>query len=77
MRYVNLSKRNTSKFQYVSKRLATVSLLSLALLSVFVIPLTMKETSGNKVENNGQVIEENLGNEYIEVLNQEVFNEID
>lgn len=77
MRYVNLSKRNTSKFQYVSKRLATVSLLSLALLSVFVIPLTMKETSSNKVENNGQVIEENLGNEYIEVLNQEVFNEID
>lgn len=77
MRYVNLSKRNTSKFQYVSKRLATVSLLSLALLSVFVIPLTMKETSSNKVENNGQVIEENLGNEYIEVLNQEVFDGID
>ena len=77
MRYVNLSKRNTSKFQYVSKRLATVSLLSLALLSVFVIPLTMKEISSNKVENNGQVIEENLGNEYIEVLNQEVFDGID
>lgn len=76
MRYVNLHKRNTSKFQYVSKRLATVSLLSLALLSVFVIPLTMK-TSENKVDNNSQVIEENLGNEYIEVLNKEVFDEID
>ena len=76
MRYVNLHKRNTSKFQYVSKRLATVSLLSLALLSVFVIPLTMK-TSENKVDNNSQVIEENLGNEYIEVLNKEVFTNKD
>ena len=48
MRYVNLKKRNTSKFQYVSKRMATASIFCLALTAVIVVPLT--SNSKNNVE---------------------------
>ena len=73
MRYVNLKKKNTSKFQYVSKRLATVSLLCLALTAVIVVPLTNK-VSRVQAENQNQVIDikdENLGNDYMQVNNDE------
>lgn len=79
MRFVNLKKRNTSKFQYQSKRLATVSVLALALLAVVVVPLTSKANQ-YKVEKENQIIDiadENLGNETIEQVNQLALNEID
>ena len=79
MRFVNLKKRNTSKFQYQSKRLATVSVLTLALLAVVVVPLTSKANQ-YKVEKENQIIDiadENLGNETIEQVNQLALNEID
>lgn len=78
MRYVNLKKRNTSKFNYVSKKVATLSLLSLAFLSVIVVPLTMKSDKEDVLNNNPIVIEtEDLGNEYIEALDLEDSNETD
>ena len=78
MRYVNLKKRNTSKFNYVSKKVATLSLLSLAFLSVIVVPLTMKSDKEDVLNNNLIVIEtEELGNEYIEALDLEDSNETD
>ena len=78
MRYVNLKKRNTSKFNYVSKKVATLSLLSLAFLSVIVVPLTMKSDKEDVLNNNPIVIEtEELGNEYIEALDLEDSNETD
>ena len=38
MRYVNLKKRNTSKFHFVTKRVASVSLVSLLFAAVVVVP---------------------------------------
>lgn len=74
MRYVNLKKRNTSKFQYFSKRVATFSLLSLVMVSVFVVPLTMK-SQFNIADQNKNVIEENLGNDDIKAISEMTFGE--
>ena len=49
MRYVNLNKRNTSKFQFVSKRLATISFACFALTAVIVVPLTSRVNEFAKV----------------------------
>ena len=79
MRYVNLKKRNTSKFQYVSKRLATVSLLCLALTAVIVVPLTNK-VQRVQAENQNQVIDitdENLGNDFMKANQVYTLNEED
>ena len=79
MRYVNLKKRNTSKFQYQSKRLATVSVLLLALLAVVVVPLTSRANQ-YKVEKQNQIIDiadENLDNETIEQVNHLALDEND
>lgn len=79
MRYVNLKKRNTSKFQYVSKRLATVSLLCLALTAVIVVPLTNK-VQRVQAENQNQVIDitdENLGNDFMKANQVDTLNEVD
>ena len=79
MRYVNLKKRNTSKFQYVSKRLATVSLLCLALTAVIVVPLTNK-VQRVQAENQNQVIDitdENLGNDFMKANQVDTLNEED
>ena len=78
MRYVNLKKRNTSKFNYVSKKVATLSLLSLAFLSVIVVPLTMKSDKEDVFKSNPIAIEvEDLGNDYIEAFDLEDSNETD
>lgn len=78
MRYVNLKKRNTSKFNYVSKKVATLSLLSLAFLSVIVVPLTMKSDKEDAFKGNPIAIEvEDLGNDYIEAFDLEDSNETD
>lgn len=79
MRYVNLRKRNTLKLQYQSKRLATVSILLLALIAVVVVPLTSRANQ-YRVERENQIIDiadENLGNDTIEQVKQEAFNEQD
>ena len=79
MRYVNLKKRNTSKFQYQSKRLATVSVLLLAVLAVVVVPLTSRANQ-YKVEKQNQIIDiadENLDNETIEQVNHLALDEND
>lgn len=61
MRYVNLKKRNTSKTQYVSKRLAAVSFACLALTAVIVVPLTGKDEKVRAV-NEPEVVE--IANDY-------------
>lgn len=79
MRYVNLKKRNTSKFQYQSRRLATVSVLLLAVLAVVVVPLTSRANQ-YKVEKQNQIIDiadENLDNETIEQVNHLALDEND
>lgn len=77
MRYVNLKKRNTSKFNYTSKRIATVSLLSLAFLSVIVVPLTINSDNNNMLDNNPVTIidDHDLGNDTIEALEFDELNE--
>lgn len=47
MRYVNLKKKNHSKFEYLAKRMASVSFCCLALASVIVVPLTGKNNDVN------------------------------
>ena len=71
MRYVNLKKRNTSKFDYVAKRLATVSMLSLFLVSVIVIPLASKQQE-LQAENHlriSDITDENLEKDVVEFNN--------
>jgi hypothetical protein len=63
MRYVNLKKRNTSKTQYVSKRLAAVSFACLALTAVIVVPLTGKKENVRAV-NEPEVVE--IANDYFD-----------
>lgn len=63
MRYVNLKKRNTSKTQYVSKRLAAISLACLALTAVIVVPLTGKDENVRAV-NEPEVVE--IANDYLD-----------
>lgn len=63
MRYVNLKKRNTSKTQYVSKRLAAVSFACLALTAVIVVPLTGKDENVRAV-NEPEVVE--IANDYLD-----------
>lgn len=77
MRYVNLKKRNTSRFQYISKRVATLSLLSLMFLSVIVVPLTVNSDENNVLENNPITIidDHDLGNDTIEALEKDEVDE--
>lgn len=72
MRYVNLTKRNTSKFQIVMKRLASFSMLALIVTAVIVVPLTARSNNVQATENKENVIEidnEYLNDETIEVAN--------
>ena len=77
MRYVNLKKRNTTKFQYISKRFATLSLLSLMFLSVIIVPLTVNSDKNNVLENNPITIidDHDLGNDAIEALEKDEVEE--
>ena len=71
MRYVNLKKRNTSKFDYVAKRLATISMLSLFLVSVIIIPLANKQQE-LQAENHlriSDITDENLDKDVVEFNN--------
>ena len=62
MRYVNLKKRNSTKSEFVSKRLAAVSFVCLAITAVIVVPLTGKV---DKVRANNEV-------EVVEILNEQL-----
>lgn len=78
MRYVNLKKRNTSKFQYVSKRLATISFACFALTAVIVVPLTSRVNELAKV-NEPEIID--ISNDYLNdgdviVVNDDYSSEI-
>ena len=78
MRYVNLKKRNTSKLNYVTKKVATLSLLSLAFLSVIVVPLTMNRNQQNGMQYRIAIVEnEDLGNDNIETLDLDDLKETD
>lgn len=70
MRYVNLKKRNTSKFHFVTKRVASVSLVSLLFAAVVVVPLITLDEGFNTLTKPEIVDIENdsLGNDHIEVL---------
>ena len=72
MRYVNLKKRNTSKFQFVSKRLATISFACFALTAVIVVPLTSRVNEFAKV-NEPEIID--IDNEYLNDGEVEVAND--
>ena len=71
MRYVNLQKRNTSKFHFVTKRVASVSLVSLLFAAVVIVPLTTLD-GGFDTLTKPEIVNveyDNLGNDQIEVLN--------
>ena len=70
MRYVNLKKRNTSKFHFVTKRVASVSLVSLLFAAVVVVPLITLDEGFNTLTK-PEIVDienDNLGNDQIEVL---------
>ena len=56
MRYVNLKKRNSTKSEFVSKRLAAVSFVCLAITAVIVVPLTSKQNEVRAI-NEPEVVE--------------------
>lgn len=56
MRYVNLKKKNQSKFQYFTKRLATMTFCCFALSAVIVVPLTGK-VNEVKAENEPEIVD--------------------
>ena len=71
MRYVNLKKRNTSKFHFVTKRVASVSLVSLLFAAVVVVPLITLDEGFNTLTK-PEIVDienDNLGNDQIAVLN--------
>lgn len=61
MRYVNLKKRNISKFQYLTRRVAIVSAFTLSIFALILIPMLTRFNRVNAVNDN-QVI--NIGEEY-------------
>ena len=75
MRYVNLKKRNTSKFQFVTKRLATASAICLFLTAVIVVPLTNKPNAVQAI-NNDIAIEATVDNEVIDTKAEITLDEI-
>jgi hypothetical protein len=72
MRYVNLKKRNTSKFQFVTKRLASISFACFALTAVIVVPLTSRVNEFAKV-NEPEIID--IDNDYLNDGEIEVAND--
>ena len=77
MRYVNLKKKNRSKFHILTKRVASVSLVGLAFLALIVIPLAnrsndLQVNDQNQVQN---ISEFDLGNDQLDVLNESLDNE--
>ena len=77
MRYVNLKKKNLSKFHLLKKRVASVSLVGLAFLALIVIPLANR-SNDLQVNDQNQVLNINefdLGNDHMDVLNETFDNE--
>ena len=63
MRYVNLKKRNSTKSEFVSKRMAAISFACLAITAVIVVPLTGNESNVRAVNEQPEVVE--IVNDYI------------
>ena len=61
MRYVNLKKRNISKFQYLTRRVAIVSAFTISIFALILVPMLTRFNKVNAVNEN-QVI--NIGEEY-------------
>jgi len=61
MRYVNLKKRNISKFQYLTRRVAIVSAFTISIFALILVPMFTRFNKVNAVNEN-QVI--NIGEEY-------------
>lgn len=72
MRFVNLRKRNTSKFQYVAKKLTKISMFCLAIAAVVVVPLTANAYDAQaESQNDNNIIEvdnDYLGTDMVDVL---------
>jgi len=76
MRYVNLKKRNTSKFQFVAKRVASVSLLSLLFTAVVVIPLTTNDEFNTLTKPETVNIDDgHIGDDNLEMLDNKTFEQ--
>ena len=72
MRYVNLKKRNSTKSEFVSKRLAAISFVCLAITAVIVVPLTGKEDKVRAI-NEPAVVE--IDNDYINEAEALAYND--
>ena len=72
MRYVSLKKRNSTKSEFVSKRLAAISFVCLAITAVIVVPLTGKEEKVRAV-NEPEVVE--IANDYFNQAETLAYND--
>lgn len=72
MRYVSLKKRNSTKSEFVSKRLAAISFVCLAITAVIVVPLTGKEDKVRAI-NEPEVVE--IDNDYINEAEALAYND--
>ena len=72
MRYVSLKKRNSTKSEFVSKRLAAISFVCLAITAVIVVPLTGKEDKVRDI-NEPEVVE--IDNDYINEAEALAYND--
>ena len=72
MRYVNLHKRNNSKFHFIAKRVALTSMFCIAIAAVIAVPLTARANNVQALDNNNNIIEvdnDYLGNDVNNALN--------
>lgn len=72
MRYVSLKKRNSTKSEFISKRLAAISFVCLAITAVIVVPLTGKEDKVRAI-NEPEVVE--IDNDYINEAEALAYND--
>ena len=63
MRYINLKKRNISKFQFLTRRVAIVSAFTLSIFAIIAFPISRRITRV-EASNNNQI--QNIGEEYVE-----------
>ena len=72
MRYVSLKKKNSTKSEFVSKRLAAISFACLAITAVIVVPLTGKDEKVRAV-NEPEVVE--IANDYFNQAETLAYND--
>ena len=72
MRYVSLKKKNSTKSEFVSKRLAAISFVCLAITAVIVVPLTGKDEKVRAV-NEPEVVE--IANDYFNQAETLAYND--